>query len=123
MNITDYNNQNIKVCPMGTDKYVIAPTDTFYKLSRLFNTTIDELKELNPEINPERLKIGQEVCVPVPSLLPCTDGEFYTVQDGDTLYKIAKAYGISLDKIIQRNPFINPNLIYVGQQICVPYKE
>lgn len=113
----------MKVCPMGTDKYVINPADTFYKISRLFNTTIDELQKLNPEANPNSLKIGQEICVPVPSLLPCYDGEFYTVKDGDTLYTIATAYGITLDNLIRRNPTIDPNSIFIGQQICVPYKD
>lgn len=46
---------------------------------------------------------------------------FYVVQKGDTLWKIAKRYGVSLETIISSNPQLeNPDLIYPGQKICVP---
>ncbi|HEY8341846.1 MAG TPA: CAP domain-containing protein [Calditerricola sp.] len=45
----------------------------------------------------------------------------YTVKPGDTLYRIANAYGVPLWKLIAANPQIkNPNLIYVGQTVYVP---
>jgi len=45
----------------------------------------------------------------------------YTVKPGDTLYRIAQAYGVPLWKLIAANPQIkNPNLIYVGQTVYVP---
>ncbi len=54
---------------------------------------------------------------------PHCKGELYTVQKGDTLYLIAKKYGISLEGLIKVNPQIsNPDLIYPGQMICIPIK-
>ena len=44
--------------------------------------------------------------------------EYYTVKSGDTLSKIAKAYGTTVDAIMALNSQItNKNLIYVGQVI------
>lgn len=47
--------------------------------------------------------------------------DIYTVRSGDTLYNIAGRYNTTLNTIITANPGINPNLIYPGQQIVVPY--
>lgn len=45
----------------------------------------------------------------------------YTVQPGDSLWKIAVKYEIGVSEIIGANPQIsNPNLIYPGQKVYVP---
>ncbi|MCD7820393.1 MAG: LysM peptidoglycan-binding domain-containing protein [Lachnospiraceae bacterium] len=46
--------------------------------------------------------------------------EYYTAKSGDTLSKIAKAYGTTVDAIMTLNSQItNKNVIYVGQSIRV----
>lgn len=45
----------------------------------------------------------------------------YTVKAGDTLYQIATRYYTTLNAIITANPGINPDRIYIGQKITVPY--
>ena len=45
----------------------------------------------------------------------------HTVQKGDTLWKISKMHGISLEALIAANPQItNPDKIDVGMAINVP---
>ncbi|MFS0823739.1 SafA/ExsA family spore coat assembly protein [Bacillus sp. 1P02SD] len=45
----------------------------------------------------------------------------YTVQRGDSLWKIAVRYQVGLSEIISANPqFKNPNLIYPGQKVTIP---
>lgn len=45
----------------------------------------------------------------------------YTVKKGDTLWGIAKKYGVTLLALIQANPQIkNPNLIYPGDEVSIP---
>lgn len=45
----------------------------------------------------------------------------YTVQRGDTIWKIAVRYQVGMSEIIAANPQIkNPNLIYPGQKITIP---
>lgn len=48
----------------------------------------------------------------------------YTVLKGDTMYKIAKSYGMTLEDLIKMNPEIkNPSLIYPGQVIYISNAE
>ncbi|HHY74376.1 MAG TPA: L,D-transpeptidase family protein [Bacillus bacterium] len=44
----------------------------------------------------------------------------HIVKRGETLGSIAKDYRVSLHKIIQANPAINPNFIFPGQLIEIP---
>ncbi|WP_330671542.1 SafA/ExsA family spore coat assembly protein [Anaeromicrobium sp.] len=48
-------------------------------------------------------------------------GNTYTVQSGDSMWKIAVKYEIGLSEIISSNPQIkNPALIYPGQKLNIP---
>jgi putative chitinase len=44
----------------------------------------------------------------------------HTVATGETLGSIATKYGHTVDALAQANGLANPNLISVGQQICLP---
>ena len=51
-------------CPPNTFPYTIKKGDTVYSLAQKYNTTVQELRQLNPGINPEALLIGQKICIP-----------------------------------------------------------
>jgi hypothetical protein len=44
----------------------------------------------------------------------------YVVRSGDTVWKIANLFGVSMESIIRANNLINPNLIFPGQQLIIP---
>lgn len=49
------------------------------------------------------------------------DTDVYTVQPGDSLWKISVKYQVGLSEIISANPqFPNPDLIYPGDKVTVP---
>jgi spore coat assembly protein SafA len=51
----------------------------------------------------------------------CPNGQIYRVVCGDTMFKIAQRFGVSLETLVQANPQLaDPNLIYPGQEICIP---
>lgn len=45
----------------------------------------------------------------------------YTVKKGDTLWAIAKKYGVTVAEIVSANNIKNPNLIYVGEVFIIPH--
>ena len=45
--------------------YEIQSGDTFAKLARRYNVKPEELVKLNPDVNPTKLQIGQEIRIPV----------------------------------------------------------
>lgn len=55
---------------------------------------------------------------PLPTLR--SKQEYYTVQPGDTLKKIALRYHVLPNHIARANNIANPNLIYAGQQLVIP---
>lgn len=58
---------------------------------------------------------------PIPTVR--SEEEEYLIQSGDTLGKVAAAYGVSLDEIIAANEITNPNIVEVGQSILIPAPE
>ena len=44
----------------------------------------------------------------------------YVVRSGDTLWKIAKRYGSTVDDIVRVNGIENPDRINVGEKIYIP---
>ena len=45
---------------------------------------------------------------------------YHVVQPGENLFRIGLQYGLTTDVLMQANGIFNPNLIYVGQSLCIP---
>ena len=96
--------------------YTVQPGDTLYKIAMLNNTTVDELKRLN-NLNDNILSIGQQLVLPGNNAN--IDYINYTVQRGDSLYSIAKAYNITVGKLKEANN-LTSNLLLIGQNLFIP---
>lgn len=48
---------------------------------------------------------------------------YHTVQSGDTLWDIAKQYGIDVDRLAAANSSLNPNALQLGDKVAVTAKE
>ena len=98
--------------------YTIKQGDTIYKIAREYGTTIDEIVRANGLTRPDSLVIGQNLFIPTNSN---NTSSTYTVVSGDTMYKIATQFDITLDELVRANPQIsNPNIIQIGQVINIP---
>ena len=59
---------------------------------------------------------------PDPTPIPAPTPQVYVVKEGDTLSRIAKSFGLSVDELLAANKdtIDNPNLIAVGDEIIIP---
>ncbi|WP_256865369.1 3D domain-containing protein [Paenibacillus sp. 32352] len=48
---------------------------------------------------------------------------YYQVNSGDTLYKIASMFGISIESLMVENNINDPRLLSIGQQLQIPSAE
>ncbi|MFM7488946.1 MAG: LysM peptidoglycan-binding domain-containing protein [Actinomycetota bacterium] len=46
--------------------------------------------------------------------------EYYTIQQGDTLFGIAKSFGVTLEDLIAFNGIADPDAIEAGQRLKIP---
>jgi peptidoglycan DL-endopeptidase LytF len=109
-------------CPSG-GFITIQPGDTLSSLARRFNITVQAIFAVNPGINLNNLQAGQLICIPTsgrPFPGPCPSASTYAIQPGDTFFSIARRFNILVDALLAANPGLNPNLLHIGQQICVP---
>lgn len=107
--------------------YTIRAGDTFFKLAQRFGTTVEAIQAANPGVDPNNLQIGQVICIPVrpapapiPPAPPCPSGFLYTIQAGDTFFKLAQRFGTTVEAIQAANPGVDPNNLQIGQVICIP---
>jgi LysM repeat protein len=98
----------------GGQTYYVVKDDTLRKIAAKFNTTVDAILKVNPQIvNPNFIYVGQAITIPA-------GVSTHVAQRGDTLRSIAGKYGTTVEALLALNPDIrNPNLIYVGQVIRV----
>ncbi|MCR4424661.1 MAG: LysM domain-containing protein [Firmicutes bacterium] len=110
----------VPYCPGGTI-YVIQPGDTFWALARRFGTTVEALIAANPGVDPNRLMVGQRICIPVapPPPVVCP-GFIYVIQPGDTFWALARRFGTTVEALMAANPGVDPARLVVGQRICIP---
>lgn len=48
------------------------------------------------------------------------DGITHTIRRGDTLYRLSRMYGVSVEKIMYANPNVNIYNLVIGDTLCIP---
>lgn len=112
--------------PAGvTTRYTVQPGDTLYSIARRFGVSIWQLATTNNIANLNLIYVGQVLIIPAGGVQPGPGPQpptptRYTVQPGDTLYSIARRFGVSVWRLASYNGIVNPNYIYVGQVLIIP---
>lgn len=105
--------------------YTVQPGDTLFSIARGCGYSLSELQNLNPDVGywiyPGQIIYfyQQYYSYPVEPIWQ-TGGFYYTVEHGDTLFKIATRYGMTTDSLMVANSLTNRNFIYTGQVLYIP---
>ena len=113
----------------NTTTHTVKVGDTLNKIAATYQTTVANLVKTNGISNPNLIIVGQTLTVggtnsttatsTSDSTTTNTTTSTYTVKSGDTVAKIAAAYGVSVSDIKSWNSLSNVNLILVGQTLSV----
>ena len=130
------NNPSQSTGNLGGSTYTVSVGDTLWAISRKFGVTITQLKSWN-NLSSDMIYVGQKLSIqtgtgntavtPSPSTpanptTPSTsiqdNAQTYTVVAGDSVWKIANQFGISMDELRSLNHIQN-NFIYPGQVLKI----
>ena len=100
------------------DTYTVQPEDSLYSIANKFNISINDLIDFNAF--PTTILTPGEI-IRIPKGLVSNKENVYIVKPGDTLYRIANVYGVSINDIINANN-LSSNILSVGQEIIIPIK-
>lgn len=119
---------NLPKTIVGGNEYYFYDTssgESIYDIAAKLGVTKDDIIKYNPDAA-DGITSGMRLHFPVSQAQPATAApqtatNRHTVQQGETLYGLAKRYGMSVDDLIAANPGTE-NGLNVGQTLTIPAK-
>ncbi len=121
--------QSLASAREGATTYQIQPGDTLSAIAITTGIPVDKLVSQNSLKDPNRIVAGQTLSV-APDASPsavasaatptAVAGLQYTVKDGDTLWAIAQANGVSVNDLIQANNLSDADELTLGEVLRLP---
>ncbi|MEX2232674.1 MAG: LysM peptidoglycan-binding domain-containing protein [Cyclobacteriaceae bacterium] len=121
--------------PVGGIVHKVAPKETLYSISRTYQVSMDDIKQWN-NLTDNALGIGQELIIkksaagairpPQPvqheNPQPISKKGYHTVQQKETLFSIARQYGVTMDQLKDWNK-LDGSELRIGQTLYVSQPE
>lgn len=106
----------VRVPGMGRDSVVlhqVTEGDTLYRLGERYSAGVDMLAALNRLEQPDILRVAQLLYIPA---------FVYEVEPGDSMFRIARQFGVSLTELIRANADrpLAGDVLYPGYRLVVP---
>lgn len=110
--------------------HIVQPGESLQSIAGLYGidaralATENHVTAENPLVVGQQLRIAfpppERIAAPPTDAPPEPEGVLHTVIDGDTLFKIATQYGVTVADLVQTNGIDDPTLIFAGQQLLIP---
>ena len=110
--------------PSNYTNYTVKSGDSLYQIAIKFNTTASKIKDFN-NLSTNTLSIGQVLKIPTSAVqesTPPTSYIEYVVKSGDSLYKIADNYNVTVDELKSFNN-LSSILLRIGQIVKIPIQK
>lgn len=111
-----------KVEPVAGPKrieHTVARKETLYGVSTKYNVSIEHIKSWNQHVS-SNIHAGQKI--KIWKFTPTSSARFYTVQPNDSLSKIARLHGVSVQSLKDANQ-LKSNVIYPNSRLVIPKKS
>ena len=116
---TNSSNHGSETNSTGKTYYTIKRGDTLWGISRRYGVSIQNIVSWNNIQNPNLIYPGQRLILYGNYIISNSGNIYYTVQRGDTLWRIARRYRTCPKRIARINGIRNANLIYPGQVLKI----
>jgi LysM repeat protein len=102
--------------------YRIEKGDNLYRIARKYGVTVKELLEINDIADPTRISVGTVIRIPTGSISPRKEGGtiLHSIEPGDTLWGLAKRYGVKLEDLLRANDLGEESILGVGDVLFIP---
>jgi murein DD-endopeptidase MepM/ murein hydrolase activator NlpD len=116
--------------------HTVESGETLQSIAAQYGVTIEALVAANNLASIDRINVGQLLRItPLETASPPTQAPMsvptsplsepaatiiHTVQPGETLFRIATRYGVTVNAMVAANNITDPTLIFAGQQLIVP---
>lgn len=119
----------------GEQIYVVQSGDTLAAIASRYGVTADALIAANGLAGANSIAVGQQLTIPsdaaaagdagadVAAAAGGDSSTSYTLQRGDSLYRLSLIFGVDVDDILAANDLANPNAIYPGLTLRIPDPE
>ncbi len=107
------------------DSYTVVKNDTLWGLSKKYGVSVSDLKKANG-VSGHLIYVGQKLQIPTKSTKTAktrtststvdTTSTTHTVVKGDTLWSLAKKYGVSIKALMKANN-LSSSTILIGQSL------
>ncbi|MDO4462187.1 MAG: LysM peptidoglycan-binding domain-containing protein [Bacteroidia bacterium] len=103
--------------------YKVQFGETATKIAKRFGVTTQDIQNANPVVNVNALQAETLIRIPL-STLPAEDEYFYyhRIAAGEVLLSLSQKYDVLVEKIIERNPDIDPRSLSIGQIVVIDKK-
>lgn len=118
----------LTAAPDGPVTHKVESGETLYGISKKYGVSIDRIIELNPTVR-DGVKAGSVLTIvaagndDAPVVKTPAPGETRTIRQGETLYRISKEYGITVDDLLRANPDIDALNYQAGAVLVIPQKD
>ena len=113
--------------------HVVQTDENLFRIGLQYGLSWLVIAEYNDIANPTQLTVGDTILIPPadpvddvtkpqdpgPTPSPLTE-TIHVVQAGENLFRIGLQYGMSWTQVAEANGIVNPNQIYVGQELKIP---
>ncbi|MDR6550301.1 LysM peptidoglycan-binding domain-containing protein [Paenibacillus qinlingensis] len=102
--------------------YTVHPGDTLYSIAEQLGTNVPSLVQINalypPSSDPNRIYPGQVLLARLPGMAE-QSSVLYQVQPGDSLFRIAERFSVSVDMLAGLNQIQQPDVLKVAQLLFI----